>query len=155
MDEDPSYDIAIREDVGAAPGRPELLRRAIAAVLRRHDVPAAVISVAVVSDETIAGINQAYLGHEGPTDVITFDLREADGDPLNAELVLSHDTAAREAAARGIAVEAELALYAVHGALHLCGYDDHAPEDASHMHAVEDAVLMDLGLGPVYSGGVP
>jgi len=153
MDDDPSYDISIRQDVGRTPGRARLVRRAISAALARHHVCDATLSVAIVSDETIAAIHRTYLNHSGPTDVMTFDLRRDAGGPIDAELIISHDTATREAAARGLPVDAEIALYAVHGALHLCGYDDEDPDEAARMHAEEDAVLTGLGLGAAYAGG--
>ena len=44
----------------------------------------------------------------------------------------------------------ELALYVVHGCLHLCGHDDRRPTDFSKMHALEDRILTNIGIGPVF-----
>lgn len=61
---------------------------------------------------------------------------------------------ARQCAAETVVLTAaELALYVVHGLLHLSGYDDHDPSAARIMHAREDALLVALGLGPVYTAG--
>lgn len=82
--------------------------------------------------------------------------RGGDGAPpasvgvLEGDIIVSADTAAREAEARGHDLAAELALYAVHGALHLLGYDDADPADAQRMHDMEDEVLSAVGIGPVY-----
>jgi probable rRNA maturation factor len=131
---------------------PKLLQEAVETVLRMHDVASAKISFVFVGDDEMADLNEKHLGHQGPTDVLTFDLRD-DGSPggaVEGEIVVSVDTAAREAAARGHSRDAELALYAVHGVLHLLGYDDGTKEQAARMHEVEDRVFTALGLAPVF-----
>ena len=71
-----------------------------------------------------------HLGHDWPTDVISFGLSEP-GDPtLAGELVVSAEMAAATAREAGADPSAELALYVVHGLLHLCGLDDRTAEDA-------------------------
>jgi probable rRNA maturation factor len=117
------------------------------------------ISVALVDDHQIAEINQRYLNHAGATDVISFNLSEPDasGSPcavLEGELVISVETADREAGRRGLSVESELSLYAVHGCLHLLGYDDGSPAEAERMRVAEEAVLVRLGYGSVFGVGV-
>lgn len=124
--------------------------------LRRHQVPSAEIVVALVSDAAIADLHKQYLGCDGPTDVLTFDLGDSEGRtgsgrrPVVGEIVISVDTAAGEARRRGHSLTAELALYLVHGTLHLLGYDDAASSDARTMHAMEDDILADAGFGRVY-----
>ena len=116
------------------------------------------VSVVVVGDDQIASLNERHLQHIGPTDVITFDLSDDEGisadeaasRAVEGEIIVSWDTAAREASTRGHTTEAELALYVVHGTLHLLGYDDHEPSDAATMHAMEDEILIGLGCGPVF-----
>ena len=107
----------------------------------------------------MAELNDRHLMHDGPTDVLTFDLQDSDeiktgdlDDPtsIEGEIVVSVETAAREAARRGHDSDAEAALYVVHGTLHLLGYDDADEEDAAAMHAVEDDILTAVGVGPVY-----
>ena len=66
-------------------------------------------------------------------------------------MVRSGDAAARGAKRRWHGVAEEIALYAVHGTLHLLGYDDNSHEDAERMHQVEDGILISLGVGPVYA----
>ncbi len=168
MDEEPAYDIAIARVNGDAPGCEAILRRAIEATLRRHRTPAARISVGLVDDVHMAHLNELHLNCKGTTDVLSFDLRDApstptvsngepkrvtpgtaDG-PVEGEIVLSIDTAAREAHQRGHTLDAELALYAVHGTLHLLGYVDRREPDAAHMHDIEDDILSGIGLGTVY-----
>ena len=87
------------------------------------------LSVAFVSDAAIRRINRTFLKHDFATDVLAFPLG---GDPWG-ELVISAETAAREAGARGIPVEEELLRYVAHGLLHLLGYDDHHPKARARM----------------------
>ena len=68
----------------------------------------------------------------------------------HGEIVVSADTARREATARGIPPLHELVLYVVHGALHLAGHDDKKPKQASRMRAAERRILNELGYGDVF-----
>lgn len=160
MEDDPPYDIAVTRVGGQT--KAELIspiHAAIHATLRRFKVPTATISVAIVDDRRIAELNAKHLQHEGPTDVLTFDLGTSHSQPdgskrealtVDGEIVLSIETAQRLADERGHGVEAEAALYAVHGTLHLLGYDDSDDKSAAEMHAIEDEILIDTGVGPVY-----
>ena len=89
------------------------------------------IEVAVVSDAVIARVHVEFMGVPGATDVITFD---------HGEIVVSADTARVQAAEHGHGVVGELALYIIHGLLHLNGYDDIAPRDRAKMHRVQDRI---------------
>jgi probable rRNA maturation factor len=108
------------------------------------------LSVAVVGRRHMASLHRRYLGIDGPTDVLTFDLGcEQRHGWLDAEIVLCADIARSAAVQRGgtsAAAWAELALYLVHGVLHLAGYDDRTARDARRMHAREDELLRQLGL---------
>ncbi len=104
------------------------------------------VSIALVDDPTIREINRRHLGHDWPTDVITFPLSDP-GDPeLSGELVVSAEMAVATAGESGADPLHELALYVVHGLLHLCGLDDQTPEDADAMRAGEGEALASLGL---------
>ena len=109
--------------------------------------------MALVNDATMARLNRKHLGHNGPTDVLSFDLRDDvnTNTTVDGEIVMSVDMAARQARQRGHTVEAELALYAVHGTLHLLGYDDRRKADAARMHEMEDEILYSIGFGTVYA----
>jgi probable rRNA maturation factor len=150
MDDEPPYDIAVNEVSGDAPDCQQQLADAVRAALKHHQVPKAQISVALVSDRQIAELNKRHLGHEGPSDVITFDLRDEPNQPIEGEIVVSVDTARREGDKRGHGAEVELSLYAVHGVLHLIGYDDREETDAARMHDKEDEILSSLGLGAAF-----
>ncbi|BCR05221.1 hypothetical protein DESUT3_22900 [Desulfuromonas versatilis] len=81
----------------------------------------------VVDDEQIRDLNRDYLQRDKPTNVISFAMQEGDGAGLNPEIlgdvVISADTAARDAAEAGVSFESELYFLLLHGILHLLGYD--------------------------------
>ena len=108
----------------------------------------------IVADAEMAGAHERWSGVPGTTDVLTFDLREGGEGPLDVDLLLCADEAARQAEGRGFPVERELLLYLVHGVLHCLGYDDHNEADAARMHAEEDRLLEAAGVGVTYAAGV-
>ena len=122
------------------------MRETVRTVLDGEDVADAEISLAFVDNPTIHRLNQRYLQHDEPTDVLSFPLSEPNAAKLAGELVLGVEVAAEQAAARGHDVQAELALYVIHGLLHLCGYDDHDDADRAAMRERERHYLGQLGL---------
>ena len=121
------------------------LRDAVRAVFSRSEYQGGSVSIAVVDDPTIHEINRQYLEHDYPTDVLSFVLE--DRQPyLEGELVVSTDTAARNAEEYDWPSTNELLLYVIHGALHLVGYRDKQPDDIAAMHAAEVRVLQQLGI---------
>ena len=113
-------------------------------VLLDGDQLQAVVSVAVVDDATILDLNRRFLNHDYPTDVLSFAL-ESTAERLEGEVVVSADTAAREAAEHGWRLEQELALYVIHGCLHLVGMDDRDPAAAHDMRLAENRHMRRLG----------
>jgi probable rRNA maturation factor len=97
-----------------------------------------------VDDRALARMHGKWLGDRRPTDVISFDLSGEGSGPVG-ELYISAQCALTQSKARHLPVERELALYIVHGCLHLCGYDDRAPRARKAMRAAERAVLAELG----------
>jgi probable rRNA maturation factor len=152
MDDEPSDNLEIIWRTDRLDLNESLLAEALALVLQSHERSCAGLCVALVSDEEIARLNEQYLQHEGPTDVLSFNLSDSMDGAIEGQLVVSVDTARRNAAQRGHTLEAELALYCVHGLLHLLGYDDATEGEARSMHTLEDDVLVRLGLGAVYGG---
>lgn len=102
-------------------------------VLAREGVARSSISVALVDDAAIHALNRRHLDHDWPTDVISFALSEPGEPELTGELIVSAQMAAETARDAGAEPRAELALYVVHGLLHLCGYDDLDADDAAAM----------------------
>jgi len=107
------------------------------------------VSLAVVDDPTIAGLHERYLGQQGPTDVLSFLLDEADGC-LEGEVVVSAQTAVAQAGRFGWSAADELLLYVVHGALHLLGYDDATCPQRRAMRRRERRFVARLGLAGRY-----
>lgn len=130
-----------------------LLQRAARAAAAAEGARGGSLSIAVVGARRMASLHLRHSGISGPTDVLTFDLSR--GNRLDGEIVVCAAVAARRAAERGIPFASELALYVVHGVLHLCGYDDHTPRGFQRMHAREDEVLARLGLGRVFRAEPP
>jgi len=97
------------------------------------DSPESELSVLLLDDTAIAGLNQQYLNREGPTNVIAFPMSEGEFSAVSPELlgdvVISLDTAAREAEAVGLSINSRFKELLIHGILHLFGYD-HVAEEA-------------------------
>jgi probable rRNA maturation factor len=127
---------------------PEWVRGLARRALGLEGIRGGTLSIAVVDDPAILEVNRKHLGHDWPTDVISFLFSEP-GDPdFSGELVISAEMAASVAGQCGLDPMAEFALYLVHGLLHLCGYDDRTDEERARMRAREDEVLSLLGISP-------
>jgi probable rRNA maturation factor len=135
-----------------------LLRRVAEHALRAEGFTTGRLSVAVVGATAMATLHRRFLGLPRPTDVLAFNFNtDRRRGHVDGEVVVCTDVARRRAAVRGRSLQvarAELALYVVHGILHLAGYDDRTPSAFLCMHAREDELLSGLGLGPVYRAGV-
>jgi probable rRNA maturation factor len=124
-------------------------RRLLAALDESH----AELTVSLVDDAEIHRLNRDYRGKDRPTDVLAFALREgrrvSGDDAVLGDVVISVDTAARQARRRGAAVADEVRTLLVHGILHLLGYDhERSAVDARRMKAQErrlKAMLVDPG----------
>ena len=121
-------------------------RDVVLAVLTGEGIPDAEISVAFVDNATIHQLNKRYLDHDEPTDVLSFPLSEPNARKLAGELVIGVEVAQAEAFERGHGVDAELALYVIHGLLHLCGYDDKSEQAAADMREREKHYLRLIGV---------
>src|SRR5436190_11702705 len=121
------------------------LREIARAVLEGEDVKDYEISLALVDNPTIHRLNKQYLDHDEPTDVLSFPYSAANAKKLEGELIIGVQVAQEQAAERGNDVQTELALYVIHGLLHLCGYDDKSPRAEKEMRKRERHWLAALG----------
>ena len=137
--------IAIHNQQEAAPIDFTRMREVARAVLEGEDEAEAEISLAFVDNATIHRLNKRYLDHDEPTDVLSFPLSEAKAKRMSGELVIGAEVALAQATERGHDVQAELALYIIHGLLHLCGHDDHEDRDRVEMRQRERHYLNQLG----------
>ncbi len=119
--------------------------------LEMERAPSCQLSVVVTSDEQIRELNREFAGEDHATDVLSFSLREGeafvapdDTDRLG-EVIVSFETAERQADEAGCHVEDEVAHLLVHGVLHLLGYDHAEPLDETKMCAREWSILSELG----------
>jgi probable rRNA maturation factor len=116
-------------------------------VLRMEDAPDSVeLSVALVSRDEIAHLNEQYRGVVGPTDVLSFGCDEpcsaTPGEPITlGDVIIAPEVASEQAADLATTVEAELNLLLVHGVLHLLGYDHDGDEEAAVMQMRERTLL--------------
>ncbi|MHC4794982.1 MAG: rRNA maturation RNase YbeY [Planctomycetota bacterium] len=105
-------------------------------------------TVLIVDDAEMSVAHERFSRVSGPTDVLTFVSETVDG--LEIDLLACLDEASRRVASFQHDVMHELLLYVVHGVLHAVGHDDHDPEAHARMHAEEDRLLTEVGVGPVY-----
>jgi len=138
--------IAIATPQEVVPVDRKRMREVARAVLDGEGVADCEISLAFVDNATIHTLNKRYLDHDEPTDVLSFPLSEPGAKKLAGELVIGAEVARDVAAERGHDVQAELALYVIHGLLHLCGMDDTTEEAAREMRARERHYLAAVGL---------
>lgn len=121
------------------------LMKMAAAVLQAEGCAANTeVSILLTDDESIAGLNSEYRGVEGPTDVLSFSQHEGEDDfapggeeNLLGDVVISVETAERQARERGAELDEELDVLLAHGLLHLLGYDHAEPEEAERMFAIQ------------------
>ena len=103
------------------------------------------ISIALMSDLEIRGLNYKHLTHDYATDVISFDLTSAD-DFLEGEIIASIETADREAKEHGWQGDDELLLYVIHGMLHIIGLRDKKTKETQVMRDAERHYLQQFNL---------
>lgn len=139
--------VRVTWDVGTREVPDEPLIAAAEAALAEGGRAGLDVDVVLVDEAGLTDLHARFLGDPTPTDVITFDLGEEGGWPA-AEVYVSVDCARREGVQRGLELGRELALYVVHGALHLCGLDDHTPQQRTVMRSAERRVLASLGYAP-------
>ena len=141
----------------------EVIHNAVLATLKAHDAEACEVSVLLTDDADIKHLNRDYRGVDAPTDVLAFAMREGEDGNVNpnvlGDLVISLETASRQvmtsdqfSATRSSletekqetsydSLETEVALLAIHGALHLLGYDHQTQEEATVMFEKQNAIF--------------
>ena len=140
-------EIAIDDRVGLGRERVDDIRRRLGLVLEELGCGReSELSVVLTDDEDIADLNQQYLERQGPTNVIAFPMAEGEFSRLNPQLlgdvVVSLDTARREAAGAGLEADEHLMRLLIHGLLHLVGYDHEGdPDEARRMYDLTERLL--------------
>ena len=122
-----------------------LLRKIARKLLLELKVSEAELGINLVAVPEMTRINETFLHHDGPTDVITFD--HTDGahgvthPALHGELFICVDEAISLAKQFGTSWQMEIVRYVVHGVLHLCGHDDSGPGLRRKMKREEDRLV--------------
>lgn len=138
---------------------PEQLEQTVRAVLRKAaDVYGLTenneVSLVFCDDAYIQDLNKKYRGKDQSTDVLSFALNEGEepeivdgpSQVLLGDIIISLETAARQAEEYNHSLEREVAYLTVHGMLHLLGYDHMTEEDKAEMRIEEEHVLSLLGI---------
>ncbi len=118
-------------------------RAAVEATLADRDVEVAEISLALLDDAAIRALNLEHLGHDRATDVISFALYGED-EPVLGDVYVGWEQAVRQAAEVGVPLLEELTRLAVHGTLHVLGWDHPDPAAArsdSEMYRLQEAIV--------------
>jgi probable rRNA maturation factor len=102
------------------------------------------LAIYIVGAREMTRLNEAFLKHQGSTDVLAFNYSEAEGPPLVGEIFVCADEARIQAARFHTDWQSELVRYIVHGTLHLMGYDDHPQRLRRKMKRRENHVLRQL-----------
>jgi probable rRNA maturation factor len=127
------------------------LARFVMDQMRVH--PEAELCIKAVDEDTIATLNEQWMGKQGPTDVLAFPMDELLPGELDSELdegvlgdlVLAPAVAERQGEAAGHGLLAELELLTTHGILHLLGYDHAEPEEHQEMFGLQARLLTEWG----------
>lgn len=120
------------------------LERLIDFVVRAESLRLGRIDLAIVPPADMARYNRRYLNHSGPTDVISFDLSDAQTPGLSGQLIVCATIAREQAQYHGLTGPEELMIYVIHGLLHMAGYDDQSVRQAAKMHARQDELLSEF-----------
>jgi probable rRNA maturation factor len=122
------------------------IKRGVKGALRATGHEEAQLSVVLLGDAAIADLNERYLEHSGPTDVLSFPLSHEDGGGALGEVYIGVEQAKRQADLLDIALREELIRLAVHGTLHVLGHDH--PEgderEASPMWVLQERIVAEV-----------
>lgn len=154
----PVLDVLIQSPRWAAePDAETLLRRAIGEAARAVSDPRAAegeVAIVLTDDAALLALNGRWRGRNEPTNVLSFpsDALAAPGGaaPLG-DIAIAYETTAREALAQGKPFAHHLAHLAVHGFLHLLGYDHESDDPAAAMERLESRILDRLGVADPYA----
>ncbi len=153
----PKIDVLVESDLWkeAEDARP-VIQRAIAEAAAALSTPPAELAIVLTDDSAIRSLNRAWRGVDAATNVLSFPTQRAGGEPpLIGDIVLAYETIAAEAQAEHKPFANHLAHLAVHGFLHLLGYDHVRNKDAETMERIERDILRRLAIPDPYSGSGP
>ncbi len=124
-----------------------LIRRGVDTALSQHGAPDREVAVLITTDVAVHELNRIHRGVDERTDVLTFAGGEFPHEPLG-DICIAGSYARRQAEARGVSLDEEVAFLAIHGALHLCGLDDEDESARAEMVAQMNRAAEAAGLKP-------
>lgn len=136
------------------PEAAKTVRRAISLAAERADAAGVEVAVVLSNDESVQELNRLWRGHDAPTNVLSFPAAKIPTVPqtcVRGDIAIAYETVAREAATEKKRFLDHLAHLAVHGFLHLLGYDHASEHDAEAMEGLERAILSELGIADPYA----
>ena len=126
-----------------------MIRRLARTILEALNHPGKEIGILFVDDREIRDLNKQYLKRDRPTNVLSFPMAQGEFSEINpqvlGDVVISVETALREAHESGLNLEQEISFLLIHGILHLLGYD-HTGREGGRMEVVEEDLCGKLGL---------
>jgi probable rRNA maturation factor len=147
----PAIDIVIESPLWRrAPDAAAVIRRAIGAAAEMTNAieQPAELAVMLCDDDAMRDLNCRWRGRREPTNVLSFPAAGRAG--TLGDIAIAYETTAREAEAEGKPFGDHLAHLAVHGFLHLLGYDHQSEAEAAAMERLEVAILARLGVADPY-----
>jgi probable rRNA maturation factor len=147
-----TIDVLVESDLWKSVRDPaSVAKRAVEAAAAMLSTPPAELAIVLTDDSAIRSLNRVWRGIDAPTNVLSFPTSGPSGaDRLIGDIVVAYETVAREAAAQGKPFAHHLAHLAVHGFLHLLGYDHERDSDAERMEGIERDVLRHLRIPDPY-----
>ena len=129
-----------------------VIASAVAAANRMAGPADGAVTVVVDDDERIRALNKLWRGLDKPTNVLSFPSPDTQPGPVRTigDIAISYETAAREATAEHKSLADHVAHLAVHGFLHLLGYDHESDDDAEEMEGLERVILARIGVSDPY-----
>lgn len=148
----PIVDIDVQSPLwDAEPAAVDTVRNAIATAAAGLSAPAAgEVSVLLTDDTAIRGLNREWRGFDKPTNVLSFPAQPQPPQALLGDIVIAYETLKRESEAEKTPFLHHLAHLAVHGFLHLMGYDHQTDSQADAMEGLERDILARLDIADPY-----
>ena len=145
-------DVLVDSDLWQEPGKARsIVRRAVAQAAATASTTGTELAIVLTDDSAIRQLNRLWRGIDTATNVLSFPSKKtADEPPHLGDIVLAYETIAREAGAEGKSFAHHLAHLAVHGFLHLIGYDHDKDADAETMEQTERKILRRLNIPDPY-----
>ena len=145
-------DVLVDSDLWQEPGKARsIVRRAVAQAAAAASTTGTELAIVLTDDSAIRQLNRLWRGIDAATNVLSFPSKQAADEPAHlGDIVLAYQTIAREARAEGKMFAHHLAHLAVHGLLHLTGYDHDKDTDAEAMEQTERKILRRLNIPDPY-----